>query len=292
MHTEPHFRYSKGRGVISYPLISDQYVALITEAIPCSQYEAIQMFEAFFPQISHLPLLKNFSDSHEQSFLAFAFARLLGIDLLPRLRTRKHKMLYKADKQDNYPNLNDAIHGVIQWKYITRYYDDFLRIVVSFYERKASPAHILLKIAALRNTNGLKRAFLELGKVGRSLFLLRIGMDIPLRGEIQNECLKSERWHEFGKEIFIGHGGKLQEDSLSEQYRTLLMLNVVLNCITLWNTLAIEGIVEKLRDSGNSISSDQLPHLTPTMTHHIDLIGKFDINLLRRVVFKFSPRKV
>ena len=43
MHTEPHFRYGKGRGVISYPLISDQYVALITQAIPCSQYEAIAM---------------------------------------------------------------------------------------------------------------------------------------------------------------------------------------------------------------------------------------------------------
>jgi len=151
------------------------------------------MFESVLKQKSHLPLLKNFSDSHGQSLLAFAFARRLGIDLLPRLRTRKHKVLYKTHKEDNYPNLNDAIHGTIQWKYIRRYYDDFLRIVVSFYERKASPAHILLKIAALRNTNGLKRASLELGKVGRSLFLLRIGMDIPLRGEIQNECLKGER---------------------------------------------------------------------------------------------------
>ena len=292
MHTEPHFRYSKGRGVISYPLVSDQYVALITSAIPCSQYEAIEMFESVFKQKSHLPLLKNFSDSHGQSLLAFAFARLLSIDLLPRLRARKHKVLYKAGKQDNYPNLNDAIHGIIQWKYIRRYYEDFIRIVVSFYERKASPAHILLKIAALRNTNGLKRAALELGKVCRSLFLMRIGMNTVLRGEIQNECLKGERWHEFGKEIFIGHGGKLQEDSLEEQYRTLLMLNVVLNCIALWNTLAIQGIVSKLRAEGHSISDAHLAHLTPTMTHHIDLIGKFEIDLFRRVPFKFSPKKV
>jgi TnpA family transposase len=43
MHTEHHFRYPKGRGIISYPLISDQYVALITQAITCSQYEAIAM---------------------------------------------------------------------------------------------------------------------------------------------------------------------------------------------------------------------------------------------------------
>ena len=43
LYTEHHFRYGKGRGVISYPLVSDQYVALITQAIPCSQYEAIAM---------------------------------------------------------------------------------------------------------------------------------------------------------------------------------------------------------------------------------------------------------
>ncbi len=248
------------------------------------------MVKWIFKHKSHLPLLKNFSDSHGQSFLAFAFASLLGIDLLPRLRTRKHKMLYKVDKDANYENLNDAIHGTVRGEYIRKYYDDLLRIVVSFYERKASPAHILLKIAALRSTNGLKRALIELGKACRSRFLLRIGMDTDLRREIQSECLKGERWHDFGKEIFIGHGGKLQEDSLEEQYRTLLMLNVVLNCIALWNTLAIQHIVSQLRREGEEIDETLLSYLTPTMIHHIDLIGKFEIDLSRKVPFKFVRR--
>ena len=98
------------------------------------------MFEALFKQKSSLPLLKNFSDSHGQSLLAFAFSKLLHIDLLPRLRTRKHKMLYKTSKEKNYENLDDAIHGVIREEYIRKYYDDILRILASFYERKASPA--------------------------------------------------------------------------------------------------------------------------------------------------------
>lgn len=291
MHTMPHFRYGKGRGVISYPLISDQYVALITQAIPCSQYEAIAMFEALFKQKSNLPLLKNFSDSHGQSLLAFAFAKLLHIDLLPRLRTRKHKMLYKTSTEKNYENLNDAIHGVIREEYIRKYYDDILRILASFYERKASPAHILLKISALRSTNSLKIASLEIGKAARTNFLLRIGIDASLRQEIQRECIKVEKWHEFGKEIFIGHGGKLQEDSLEEQYRTLLILNVVLNCIAFWNTLAIQQIATQLRDQGYAISQEQLSHITPTMTHHIDMIGKFDINLKRSTPFEFAQRE-
>jgi TnpA family transposase len=290
-HTEPHFRYGKGRGVISYPLLSDQYVALITQAIPCSQYEAIAMFEAVSKPKSNLPLLKNFSDSHGQSLLAFAFSKLIHIDLLPRLRTRKHKMLYKASKEDSYENLNDAIHGVIRRQYRHKYYDDILRIVASFYERKATPAHILLKIAALRGSNSLKVAVLEIGKVCRSNFLLRISTDYDLRQEIQGEFLKVERWHKFGKEIFIGHGGKLQEDSLEEQYKTLLMLNVVLDCITLWNTLAIQQITEELRTEGYEINHEQLRHITPTMTNHIDLIGKFEINLNRIVPFRFSTKE-
>lgn len=292
MHTEPHFRYPKGKGIISYPLVSDQYVALITQGTTCSQYEAIQMFEALSLQKSHFPLLKNYSDSHGQSLLAFAFARLLHIELLPRLRARKHKMLYKASKDADYRNLNDAIHGVIRGEYIQKYYDDMLRILASFYERIASPANILLKIAAFRNTNSLKIAAIEMGKACRSIFLLKIGISQELRAEIQHEFLKVERWHEFGKNIFIGYGGKLQEDSLEEQYRTLLILNVVLNCIAFWNTLAMQHIVEDLHAEGYEISNEELKHITPTMTEHIDLIGKFEIDLGRRVPFKFATKEM
>jgi len=197
-------------------------------------------------------------------------------------------MLYKASKEANYKNLNDAIHGVIRLEYIRKYYDDIMRILASFYERKASPAHILLKIAALRSTNSLKIASLEMGKACRSTFLLRISIDPDLRIEIQRESLKGERWHKFGKEVFIGHGGKLQENSLEEQYKTLLILNVLLNCITFWNTLAIQQIVDGLRGEGYEVNQKELRYVTPTIIDHINLIGKFEINFDRNVPFKFA----
>lgn len=165
-----------------------------------------------------------------------------------------------------------------------------LRILASFHERIASPAHILLKIAALRSTNSLKIASFEMGKACRSIFLLKICISQDLRIDIQQEFLKVERWHEFGDDVFIGHGGKLQEDSLEEQYRTLLILNVVLNCIAFWNTLAMQQIVEGLRAEGCEISDEELKHITPTMTNHIDLIGKFEIDLGRSVPFKFATK--
>ncbi|MBI1926316.1 Tn3 family transposase [Candidatus Poribacteria bacterium] len=74
--------------------------------------------------------------------------------------------------------------------------------------------------------------------------------------------------------------------------KTLLMLNVVLNCIAFWNTLAIQQIVSQRRAEGDSIDESELRHLTPTMTHPIDWISKFEINLSRRTPFTFSRREV
>ena len=78
---------------------------------------------------------------------------------------------------------------------------------------------------------------------------------------------------------------------MEEQYRTLLMLNVVLNCIVFWNTLAIQQITEELRAEGEKISEGELRHITPTMINHIDLIGKFEINFSRSVPFKFDQKE-
>ncbi len=69
------------------------------------------------------------------------------------------------------------------------------------------------------------------------------------------------------------------------------MLNVVLNCIAFWNTLAIQHIVDELRVAGHEISQEQLKHVTPTMSQHIDLIGKFEINLGRSVPFRFATKE-
>ena len=69
------------------------------------------------------------------------------------------------------------------------------------------------------------------------------------------------------------------------------MLNVVLDCIIFWNTLAIQQITEELRAEGYEINHESLRHITPTIIHHIDLIGKFEINLSRIVPFRFSTKE-
>ncbi len=50
-------------------------------------------------------------------------------------------------------------------------------------------------------------------------------------------------------------------------------------------------MAEELRKEGYVISQEELGHITPTMTHHIDMIGKFEINLKRSTPFEFATKE-
>jgi len=54
----------------------------------------------------------------------------------------------------------------------------------------------------------------------------------------------------------------------------------------------MQKIVVDLRAEGYEISDEELKHITPTMTNHIDLIGKFEIDLGRSAPFKFTTREM
>lgn len=82
---EHHIRYGKYGG-IGYYHVSDQYVALFGNFIPCGVYEAIYIFDGIYeiddsirPEIIH-------GDTHAQNEIVFGFAYLLAIILMPRIR--------------------------------------------------------------------------------------------------------------------------------------------------------------------------------------------------------------
>jgi hypothetical protein len=53
-------------------------------------------------------------------------------------------------------------------------------------------------------------------------------------------------------------------------------LTVVQNAIVLWNAVSIEHI---LRSGLKVISENDLKHILPTMTEHINFVGRFDLDM-------------
>ena len=77
----------------------------------CSSSEVTAMMEGVLRHCTEMSVDRNYVDTHGQSTVAFAFSRLLGFELLPRLKAIHAQKLYRPDtgQPDAYPNLQPIL---------------------------------------------------------------------------------------------------------------------------------------------------------------------------------------
>ncbi len=58
-----------------------------------------------------------------------------------------------------------------------------------------------------------------------------------------------------------------------------MCLTLVVNCVAAFNTGLLGPAVEQLRTTGFEIDDDEVSHLGPTMSEHINVHGRYHFNL-------------
>jgi hypothetical protein len=104
--TQWHVRYG-GRGVMIYWHVERKSLCIHSELKSPSSSEVASMIEGVMRHCTELEVDRQYVDSHGQSVVAFAFTKLLGFQLLPRLKAIHAQRLYRPDagQPDAYPNL-------------------------------------------------------------------------------------------------------------------------------------------------------------------------------------------
>ena len=102
--TEWHLRYG-GRGVMIYWHVERKSACIYSQLKTCSSSEVAAMIEGVLRHCTEMEVEKNYVDSHGQSEVAFAFCRLLGFHLLPRLKALHAQKLYRPE------TVRFALHG-------------------------------------------------------------------------------------------------------------------------------------------------------------------------------------
>ena len=71
------------------------------------------MIEGVLRHCTEMEVERQYVDSHGQSEVAFAFCRLLGFQLLPRLKAIRAQRLYRPEPASatSYPNLQPVLTG-------------------------------------------------------------------------------------------------------------------------------------------------------------------------------------
>jgi TnpA family transposase len=282
-----YFRDLSGKSVLLYQHVAANCICFFTKALLCGVSEAVHMLCGVVKQKSGYDASVNVCDNAGKSNLIFGMAPLLNIEIWPRLNSRQRLKLWGVSKDSSYANIDYAIAGTIRWELIDEGWQDMVWILASIAEGKADPS-VIAQYLRTRSKHPAARGFDELGKLFRTLYMLRFGTDMALRHIVMRYTARRETWNQFGRNVFHGFGGLLREKGQEAQEEVFWFLTVVQNAIVLWNGLALDQAISKARQDGLKIGDEDLKHIFPTMIEHINFVGQFDLDLNRRPPFRLA----
>lgn len=280
--SEYHIRYG-GYGGIGYYHVSDTYVALFSHFIPCGVWEAVYILDGLLKNQSDIQPDTLHADTQGQSTAVFGLAHLLGINLMPRIRNWKDLKLFRPSKEARYTHIGELFAEEIDWQLIQTHLPDLLRVVLSIRAGRITAATLLRKLGTYSRKNKLYQAMRELGRVVRTVFLLRYLADPALRRTIQAATNKSEAFNKFIQWVFFGGEGMIAENNRDEQRKLIKYNHLVANCLIFHNVYSMTRVLHQLAQEGHQFEDAAFAHLSPYLTGHINRFGSYTLNLDRKM---------
>ncbi len=242
--TEWHARYG-GRGVMIYWHVDRKSTCIYSQLKRCSSSEVASMIEGVLRHCTDIEVEKQYTDSHGQSEVAFAFCKLLGFELLPRLKAIHSQRLYRPDKDASYPELAPVLSRAINWELIAQQYDELVRYTTALRLGTAAAEDILRRFRRSNGQHPVYRALAELGKAQKTIFLCRYLNSLELRQEIHEGLNVIENWNQTNDFIFFGKAGEMASNRIDDQEIGMLSLHLLQISLVYVNTLMIQQVLEE-----------------------------------------------
>lgn len=278
--SEYHIRYG-GYGGLGYYHVSDTYIALFSHFIPCGVWEAVYILDGLLKNQSDIQPDTLHADTQGQSTPVFGLAHLLGINLMPRIRNWKDLKLFRPSNDTQYKHIDALFTDTIDWDLIENHIPDLLRIVLSIKTGRVSASTILRRLGTYSRKNKLYAAFAELGRVTRTIFLLKYISDPELRSTISAATNKSEQFNDFIKWIRFGADGVIQENDRDEQRKLIKYNHLVANCLILHNVCTLTRLLSQLAKEGHTFDESTIGQISPYIRHHVNRFGDYVLNMDR-----------
>jgi len=285
LHAGPNRKYfNSGRGITYYNFTSDQFSGLHGIVIPGTTHEAPFILEGLLEQQTVLRPIEVMADTAAYSDLIFGLFWLLGYQFSPRLADVGEARLWRIDATADYGALNALARHRVNTDLITRNWDDMLRMTGSLKMNTISASELVRSLLRGKRPSLLTRAIAELGRIPKTLYLLRYMDDEAYRRRILLQLNRHEGRHSLAREVAHGRRGELRQRYREGQEDQLGALGLVVNVIVLWNTLYTDAALNHLRAIGVTVKAEDVARLSPLGWEHINLLGRYSFALAEMVL--------
>jgi TnpA family transposase len=282
--TQWHVRYG-GRGVMIYWHVERNSLCIHSQLKSPSSSEVASMIEGVVHHCTEMEIDRQYVDSHGQSTIAFAFSRLLGFQLMPRLKAIHAQKLSRPDagQPNAYENLRLVLAKPVDWELIGQQYDQMVKYVTAVRLGTAETETILRRFTRSNLQHPTYKAFAELGKAVKTIFLCRFLHDEGLRREINEGLNVIEQWNGANDFVFFARRGEMASNRHEDHELSMLALHLLQNCMVYINTLMLQQILAQPQWSAR-LSTRDIGALTPLIWEHVNPYGRFDLDMNARLL--------
>jgi len=284
--TQWHVRYG-GRGVMIYWHVERKSLCIHSQLKSPSSSEVASMIEGVLHHCTEMEVDRQYVDSHGQSTVGFAFCRLLGFQLLPRLKAIGSQKLYRPDtgQPDAYPHLQPVLTKPIDWELIRQQYDQMVKYATALRLGTAETEAILRRFTRHNIQHPTYKALAELGRAVKTIFLARYLHSLALRHEIHEGLNTIERWNGANDFIYFARHGEMTSNRREDHEISMLSLHLLQNCMVYVNTLMLQEVLAQPHWQGRLTEAD-LRALTPLIWEHVNPYGRFELDMTTRLPLK------
>ncbi|MHB1304568.1 MAG: Tn3 family transposase [Acidiphilium sp.] len=280
IHSGPNPKYyGQERGVTFYNLVSDQFTGLNGIAVPGTLRDSLLLLSVVLEQQTELQPTEIMTDTGAYTDTIFGIFHLLGYQFSPRLADIGGSRFWRVDGKADYGALNDLAAQRVNVSLIVEHWEDLLRLAGSLKLGTVQAAGLIRTLQTKDRPTKLARALGELGRLVKTLYLLRFIDDEAYRRRILVQLNRGEGRHQLARIVFHGKRGELRQRYREGQEDQLSALGLVVNVIVLWNTIYMDAALNQLRAEGYDVRDEDLARLSPLGFDHINMLGRYAFTL-------------
>ncbi|MGL5717078.1 MAG: Tn3 family transposase [Paraclostridium sp.] len=284
LHADFNPHYGSGKGTTIYRFTSDKFSSYYTKIINTNSRDATHVLDGLLNNNTDLDIQEHYTDTAGYTDQIFALTHILGFRFAPRIRDISDIKLFTMKNANNHNNLDNLLKGKINEKVIRENFDDVLRLAHSVRGGKVTSSLILSKLGSYSRQNSLATALREMGRIEKTIFILDYISSEELRRKIHRGLNKGEAMNGLARAIFFGKQGEFRERTVQNQLQRATALNLIINAISIWNTIYLEKAIEYKKSIEEEVNEDLITNISPLGWEHINMLGEYK--------FKFDNKEI
>ncbi|GAB3343704.1 Tn3 family transposase [Marivirga atlantica] len=298
IHSSYSYKYfGTGKGISAYTFIDEYSRVFYDTVISSSEREAAYVLDGLlYNEVVESTI--HSTDTHGYTEVVFGVANSLGIEFAPRIKSPGSQIMYsfKGKSQKYYLDKGFKIlpdkGKYINIELLEGQWDNILRFLVSIKTKKVSASVLLKRLNSYSKNHPLYQALKELGRIHKTIFLLKYFDDSEYRQRIEKQLNKGELWHKFAKDVWFGNNQEFNVGEREAQELALSCRNLIQNSILLWNYLSLTKKLSQLPAEESLKIIENMSATNLISWKHINIHGEYNFESINNKVAVFDIRQL